>query len=330
MRHVVLGLLVLLQGTSAQAQSSWADKLFKSDLTHDFGNVPRGTQLYHRFKLNNIYKVPLEIETQVGCHCVTITAATSVIEPLQDGYIDIKMDTSKFPGPKRVKLYVTVRNGAQYQSMSTLEVSANSRTDVVLNPGQINFGVVSGGQTPTPQVIDVEYAGVLNWTVNEIVRSDAPIEATFKELYRRPGQVGYRVTVSLKPNAPAGALKQELFLKTNDPAVPLVPILVEGNIQGGGLSVYPSTIALGSLKVEETVTKRVMVRAGKDFRIVGVDGLGEGVTTEPLPAAAAQVQYLLIKCHPTKAGPLQKQLRIKTDLDPDTPATVKVEGTVEP
>jgi hypothetical protein len=329
MRYVVLALLTFILGsTTLRAQGSWAEKLFKDGkTTHDFGSVPRGTQLFHRFKLYNIYAVPLEITTRVGCHCVTVTPSTRVLQPKQEGYLDVYMDARRFTGPKTATIYFTV--GPQYISTAAIQVSANSRADVVLNPGQINFGVVQKGQKPQPQTLDVEYAGVLDWRVTEIASHSHPLEVTFAEQYRRPGQVGYRVTVSLKPDALSGALKCELFLKTNDPASPLVPMLVEATIQAS-LSVVPGNLNLGSLKLGESITKKVIVRGNKPFRLLTVEGAGEGVMTEPLPAVAAQTQVLLIKCQPEKVGSLKRQLKLKTDLDKESVVTVTVEGVVEP
>jgi hypothetical protein len=330
MKNRILALFAVTLGTaiaSGQANMQWHwEKFFKDGLTHDFGTVPRGTQLYYRFKAKNIYAVPLEVSARVGCTCVTLTPASQVLQPLQEGFLDVTMDTSRVVGYKSVNIYITV--GPEYVSSTTLRVSANSRTDVVVNPGQINFGVVPRGQAPAPQTIDIEYAGVLDWRVSEVVKHDAPLEVTFKELYRRPGQVGYQVAVGIKPDAPPGPFKHELFLKTNDPTSPLVPMLVEANIQAS-VSVAPNVVRMGNLKVGESVTKLVVVRASKPFRIVAVDGQSDGLVAE-LPTASAQVQVLKVKFQPEKPGELRRQLRIKTDLDQESAASVTIEGTVEP
>src|SRR5205807_1071802 len=102
------------------------------------------------------------------------------------------------------------------------------------------------GQTPT-QTLDVEYAGGLDWRVTELDAHKAPYTAHFKELYRQPGQVGYRVTITLKPDAPPGNQRHELYLKTNDPASPHVPILVEAMVQAS-LSVFPPAVKFGNPK----------------------------------------------------------------------------------
>ena len=65
MRGVVLAIsVVALLAPSARAQTTaWADKLFGGVTNHDFGVVARGTQLKYSFKMTNIYKEALEIQS---------------------------------------------------------------------------------------------------------------------------------------------------------------------------------------------------------------------------------------------------------------------------
>lgn len=327
MKNTVLALCVLAGSVSpAVAQHSWADKMFPEGTSHDFGSVPRGAQLFHRFKLTNIYAARLEIvQTRTSCGCVTLTPSTRVLEARQEAYVDIMMDARKFTGKKTVTIYLTV--GPQYISTATLQVSAFSRADVVFNPGQINFGVVPVGHTPT-QTIDVEYAGTLDWRVSEVIKHNAPLEVTLQELYRRRGQVGYRVTVTLKDDAPSGVFKQELFLKTNDASSPVVPVLVEATLQRP-LTVTPGSVTLGTVKAGVASTRRVIVRGSRPFRVTAVEGLDDEVTAE-LPKAAATNHVISLNILPAKPGELRKELRIKTDLGTDTPLTVAIQGTVDP
>ncbi len=337
MRNVVLllfGLMLgpaLAFGQTGQERWHW-EQFFKDGLTHDFGTVPKGTQLFYRLKMKNIYAVPLEVNARVGCTCVTVAPMAQVLQPRQDGYLDVNMDTSRLSGYKSVNIYVTAAGrdsaGQEYISSTTLRVSATSRTDVVVNPGQISFGVVPRGQATAPHTIDVEYAGVLDWRITDLVKFDAPLGVQVKELYRRPGQVGYQVAVVIKPDAPAGPFKHELLLKTNDPASPLVPILIEANIQAK-VSVAPSTWHFEPLKVGESATKLVMVRASKPFRIVAIEGQGDGLVVE-LPTTAATAQILQVKFQATKPGEMRRQLQIKTDLDQESTASVTIQGSVEP
>ncbi len=133
------------------------------------------------------------------------------------------------------------------------------------------------------------------------------------ELYRRPGQVGYRVKVTLKADAPVGAIKGDIFLRTNDPASPLLPVLMEATVQSN-ITVAPANVSLGTVKIGESLTRRVVVRGNKPFRVLQVEGLRDGITLDPAPSSmAATVQVVTFKCQFTKAGDFKQEVKIKTD-----------------
>jgi hypothetical protein len=332
MRTVVVALMLSAgQTLTAQAQNPaltgpWADKLFKGAISHDFGTVPRGAQLTHRFTLTNLYAVDLQIvniRSSCGCVTTTVTPASRLLKSKQTGFIDVLMDTRKFSGAKTIMIYVTV--GPEYTSTATLKVSAFSRGDVVLNPGEVNFGIVPKGLSVN-QVVDVEYAGVVPWQITEVVKHNAPLDVELTELYRHPGRVGYRLLFTLKANAPSGPLKREVQLKTNDKISPILPILVEATIQPS-LTVAPSVVAMDSLSRNETKMQRVVVRGNKPFQILAIEGLGDGITAV-VPKTLGTVHFVTIKCQPTKVGMLSKQLVIKTNLEDEATTTMTIEANV--
>lgn len=331
MRKVValFALALAAQAAPTQQPREWADKLFaESSLSHDFGNVPRGAVLSYHFTMTNIYAVPLTITgTRVSCGCVEAKPSKQVLQPKEKGSIDITMDARRFTGPKSVSIFVSV--GPQFTSTATLTVSANSRADVVFNPGEISFGVVSGGQTPS-QTIDVEYAGVLDWRVKGIAEYTAPLDITIKEIYREPGRVGYRLQVTLRASAPAGSLKHEIQLQTNDPASPLVPVFVEAVVQAP-LSVVPSVVKLPSVKVGQETTAKILVNGtgDKEFRITGIDGLPDGITAD-IPPNPARVHRITLICKRTQPGDFKGDLKVKTDLPGGASTNVAVEGSIAP
>jgi hypothetical protein len=336
MRKILLTLVVVaLAPRSAPAQTgAWADKIFLTgggQTSHDFGTVARGAQLVHSFPFTNIYTVPLEITNiRVTCGCVTATPSTRVLKPQEKAQLQIVMDSRRFSGPKSVTVYVTV--GPQYISTAAIRLTANARADVVLNPGQINFGVVRQGQTPT-QVLDVEYAGSFDWRVTEVVKSAAaPYDVKVEQLYRepargrQPGRAGYRLAVTLRGDAPAGAINQELILKTNEPGgSQFLTVPVEGNVQAS-LSVSPGAVNLGRVKVGAEAVQKVQVRGERPFRIVRVDGV-DGVVSAMVPAGEAQNHVVELRCRPKQAGDLRRQLIIRTDLDQSF-VTINLEAKV--
>jgi hypothetical protein len=282
MRKVVLTLLSVALAFSpvrAQGQDNvhWAEKLFDgfeqkgpTVLTKDFGTVARGGQLLDTFKMTNPYAVPLQILTEVECSCVTVTPKILVIEPKKHADLNISMDTSKFRDNKQVRITVTAigqhPSGAQFNSQAVLLARAHIRVDLTLNPGLINLGVTKSGQPSAPQGLDVSYAGAVDFRITEVVEHNAPVKVTYKELSRGPGpggfSVNYRVTAEVKEGASAGGFRQEVFLRTNDPAGPLLPIPVEGSVQAG-LSAVPNTLELGNMKLGEEKLQKVMVRGGR-------------------------------------------------------------------
>jgi hypothetical protein len=333
MRKLVLAMIVMLWFSSssfAQQSGAWADKLFAGETTHDFGVVPRGAQLKHSFQLTNIYKVPLDItDVRVSCGCVKADAAVKSLQPNESTTLNISMDARQFVGSKTVRVFVTV--GPKFISTATLTVSANARGDVAFAPTEIDFGNLSRGQTPI-KPIDVEYTGSLvDWRVIEIVKnSSAPFELKVEELPRvgnAPPRKGYRILATMKAEPATGSFKQEVVLKTNDPAAPVLTFNIVGNVQAG-LAVSPSPILVKDLKVGESQTKKVFIRASRPFRVTAIEGQGEGITVD-IPNRQDTTLVLTVNVAPTKAGDLRRQLMIRTDLD-DEATPLRIEATIEP
>jgi Protein of unknown function (DUF1573) len=332
MRKLVLALAALVTtspGLFAQ-QPAWANKLFGAETTHDFGVVARGAQLKYSFKMTNIYKEPLEItDLSVSCTCTKAEASVKVLQPNESAMLNVTMDARKFNGAKTVLVYVRV--GPKFVSTATLTVSANARGDVTFSPSELDFGNLQRGQTPS-KTFDVEYTGSLfDWRVTEIVKnSSAPFDLKVEEFPRvanGPVRKGYRLTATIKAEPSTGSFKQEVVLKTNDASAPVLTFNIVGNIQAG-LAVSPGSITVKELKVGETETKKVLVRAARPFKVISVDGQGDGITVD-VPNRQETTLVLTVHIQPTKTGDIRRQLLIRTDLD-DTATPLMVEATIEP
>jgi hypothetical protein len=254
-----------------------------------------------------------------------VSAERGSLAPHESTVIHVSMDARRFYGKKTQSFWVQF--GPKYIATVVLSVSANARPDIVCNPGLALFQSVPCGETPS-QTVDIDYAGQLDWQVTKVTTPEgAPFAATVKETCRRPGEVGYQVTVTLKSDAPVGTQRWELLLQTNDPSSPSLPVLVEATIQAP-LSVVPNPVALGTLKAGEEVSRRVLVRGSKAFRIVSVEMEDSDVTVD-FPGTPALVQVVTVKWKPVAAGDLKREIKIKTDLQ-TTPMIVAVDGVVVP
>ena len=114
-RKALLALIALASWTATAPAQGWAEKMFEGNLAHDFGTVPSGGLIVHRFPISNIYAVRMEITSiKASCGCVTATAGKRVLEPRERTYLEVKLDGRKFNGPKDYTVNVTV--GPEYIS----------------------------------------------------------------------------------------------------------------------------------------------------------------------------------------------------------------------
>jgi hypothetical protein len=287
---------------------------------HDFGTVPHGAQLLHRFPWRNTTSGRLEIsEIRVSCGCVTATPNPRILEPGQQGTLDVAIDCRRFVGAKTVTVQLLVSPGSR---PATLLVHANSRPDVVYNPGQFQFGVVAEG-TSAEQTVEVEYAGTHPWKIEGIAAASPHLEARFVESYRRTGQVGYRVTCQLKGTAPAGDFKATVQLKTNDPVNPVLPIIVEAQVRASVVAT-PNPINFGSVRVGQKVQRRCTIRSEQPFTITRAEGGGQ--VQAVFASTPANVQTLIVEWTPSEPGEMLAPLVIATSLEKHPILRVSMQG----
>ena len=323
--------LVMVGGLlGASPANNWPDTLF-SERSHDFGPVPRGGIVRHPFVLTNRLTVPIQIlNLRVSCGCTSGTASASVVQPGQTAIIEAQMDTRNFVGRKSTTLYVAVMAGGQESEIS-LGVSSLILSDVVLNPGAVDFGMVARGQSPS-QVLTIDRIGKPDWKVVKMVSASKVLNASLQETKRYNGEVGYRLNVSIKPDVSAGIVRDEIRLITNDPETPGIPILVTGQIQGD-LSATPSLLALGNVTSAAGVQGRYLVRASKPFAIAKIEGLGDGFDLKAADSTRKPLHVLNLTYNPalgTTRGDLVKRFRIVTDLPGEAPLDVTATLHVEP
>jgi hypothetical protein len=320
--------LLLAAGTAGAA--SWSDGLF-SESVHDFGPVPRGGKVRHDFVLTNRLAEPLTIvNVRASCGCTIGKANVALVPAGRQAVVEAEMDTRNFVGAKATTLFVSLVTAGGQEAEVRLGVNAMILSDVVLNPGSIDFGTAAKGQAPS-QVLTIDRIGAPNWRVQRMVSASRVLDARLVEARRSGESVGYLLTVSLKPDAPAGIVRDEIRLLTNDPETASIPIQVTALIRGD-LTASPSVLSMGRVSSSGTVQGRFLVRASKPFAIRAVDGEGDGFHVEPLEPGPRPVHVVTISYHPDEAkarGDLRHLFRVVTDLPGEAPldlsATLHVE-----
>jgi len=202
----------------------------------------------------------------------------------------------------------------------------------VMNPGQMDFGIVRRSDKMPPASLTLTYAGGRSdWEVTKMKTQSSKVKAELRELSRTAdGQINYTLTATLQPGVSNGYFKDEITLLTNDQSSPSIPISVVANIQSA-VAVTPSIINFGGLRPGQSVSKTIVVRSKEPFSITRLSPSQEDLQPaedEKGPRAVHQLK-LTLKA-PEQTGPHHATLTIETDIKDEPPALLKTFATVVP
>jgi hypothetical protein len=327
--RLAIGLAVALVVGRVGAQE-WAQKMF-SKLDHDFGTVARGADTVYKFEITNLYKQDMNVmgvRSSCGCTSPTVEGGP-IIKTHEKAYIAARFNTRTHVGQKGATLTVTF--GPPYYGEVQLHVHGNIRSDVVFNPGAVEFGDVSEGDGAQKRV-SVEYAGRSNWEIVDVLNDNDNFGVELVETARSPGRVSYTLDVKLKPGLPAGTLKDQLTVITNDSRSEnqRIPLIVSAQIRPE-FSVTPQLLVLGEMQPGQETTKKIVVRGREPFKIVDVkcnegdEDCFEFVTDQD----AKVIHFVEVKFRAgEEPGKLETPIRIVTDRGDNKAATFTASATV--
>jgi hypothetical protein len=301
---------VLLAAAGPVHASSWADGMF-DELSKDFGSVPHGTVAVHPFRLVNNTGSQVHIShVRVSCGCTSARAMQTLLAPGQETAILAHMDTRRFYNNKVVTIYVQFDH-PRFEEVR-LWVQANSRDDVAFTPENLNFGKIKRGSAATADVT-VTFLGSGLTRVVEAKCDSNYLHPNFKEIRRDGGEVVYQISATIRPDAPAGRWYSDVWVKTNNPAMPRLRVPLAIEIESP-LSISPTTVVLGQVKAGTESDRKVILRGVKPFRIMSVAGTDDQLRVRETNAEAKMVHVLTVTLHPNVPGQLNRILRVRTDL----------------
>ena len=306
---VLLCLAAWLVCISGAAASDWADKMFENQ-KHDFGTLARGVKAQHRFKLTNIYEEDVHISgVRSSCGCTLPEITKPELKTFESGEIVADFNTRAFMGFKSATL--TVSLDKPYPAEVQLHVNGFIRSDVVLEPGEIDFGTVDLGSAAEKKMT-VSYAGRHDWKLFDVKSANPHFECELFEVTRGGGKVGYELLVRLTKDAPAGYIKDQLILVTNDEHATELPIEVHGRV-AAALSVSPASLFMGVVQPGQKVTKQLVVRSRKPFRIVDIMCKDKSFDIETTGERKAVHLIPVVFTAGDRAGKIARQISITTD-----------------
>jgi len=317
LHKVVLAVVLVVAACCPAWSQQWAVKMFQNT-SHDFGSVARGAKAEYEFELQNIFLEEIHIAgVRASCGCTTPVIKTPTLKTYEKGAIQAIFNTGKFSGARGATLTVTIDK--PYYAEVQLQVKGYIRSDVVLNPGSVELGTIDHGNA-VEKTIAVNYAGRDDWGIVGVKSANPHLSAKIIETSRGGGQVSYNIEVRLDKNAPAGYVDDHLVLTTNDDSSSQVPVPVEGVVQAG-IVVSPASLFMGVVQPGQKVTKQLVIKGNKPFRIVSVKcddkDFQFDTSSEKTPKQLhlIPVTYVAGK----EPGKVSKSIYIETDLDEKAP-----------
>jgi len=297
-----------------------------SQLSHDFGPVARAAKVEHEFVLTNLYKEDVHIASvRSSCGCTTPQITQEWLRSREKSSIRATFNTRTFSGQRGARLTVTFDK--PFYAEVELQVRGYIRTDVVVNPGQVNLGTVDQGN-PAERTVTIDYAGRDDWKILAAQASSPLLKTNVQEVSRGSGRVAYKLSVRLAEDAPTGYLRDELILTTNDYRATRFPVVVEGRVVSS-LAISPSSVMLGILQPGQKVTKKIVVTGKQPFRVLDVrcDNRSfevSGVSDEAKTAHVIKVTFTA----GSKPGKVVEKVRITTDSAEHAVAELPAYGQV--
>lgn len=326
LRHLIalcatLGLL----STSAASGQEWAKKMF-SVTNHNFGTVARGSKTEYRFVFKNIYEEDVHVVgVRTSCGCTSPEVTKRDLKTHETSEIVATFNTRTFLGQHGATLTVTFDK--PYYAEVQLRVAGNIRGEVSFDPPFVDLGNVDLG-AGAERKVRVTRSGSAPWEIKDVRSANSHFEVMLSKPSRSASQTAYDLTLRLKPDAPAGYVKGQLLLVTDDPRAAQIPMDVEGRVIAA-VTVSPQLLELGTVQPGGTITKNVVVRANREFSITGIFCADGCLSCEPR-TTPAKVHILPITfAAGDLSGRIERTLQIKTDLGEGAVPSVTVQAVVE-
>jgi hypothetical protein len=266
MRILPISFLLLAALAATVHAQEWAEKMF-TVRSYNFGNIARGAKAEYAFELTNLYLEDVHIASvHVTCGCTTARIEKELLKTYEKGTIIAHINSDRFLGNQGSAITVTI-DKPQYAQVQ-LHVKVHIFSDVLLEPSSVSFGGVAQGNS-AERTIAVRYTGRGDWQIAEVRSGNPHLSGAVTETSREGGRVTYDLKAVLDKDAPAGYVREYLWLITNDPRTKEIPVPVEGQVQGA-IAVSPSSLFLGVVQPGQKVTKQLVVRGQKPFRIASI------------------------------------------------------------
>jgi hypothetical protein len=195
---------------------------------------------------------------------------------------------------------------------------------MAMDPETLAFGSVARGAAGAAKMsLSLRQP---QWAVQKITSGSDFVAPAVKELRRTATEVEYEISAQLRPGLPVGKWVTDVTLTTNSPIAPTItiPAIVEVT---PSLMVSPGEVTLGPTTAGNPSEQKLLVRGGQPFRIKEIQGTDGALSATSEMDEARPVHIITLKYEPKDPKPLNRKLRIITDLPSEGVAEVSVKAS---
>ncbi len=302
---------------------SWVADMFETT-SHDFGVVPRGADASYAFSLVNKYQEDVHIAAvRSSCGCTEPVVETPTLKTYEKGAILCRFNTRSFVGPRSA--VVTVVFDQPYYGEIQLLVRGTIRSDIVTEPGEINFGDVPLGTEKSTE-IRIAHAGSGDWRIEDVRSANQHLGVRLERNADPIGRTSYNMRVRLKDSAPAGPINDQIVLVTNETGYNLVTLPVRGTVVPP--LVMPQSIELGTVPGSAVLNKSLFIKGDAPFQIKAVECDDPRFEFDvPTGQRKAHVIRFVFRAG-DQPGAFLRTVTVTTDLDGGAQATTIIRGNI--
>ena len=312
-KTLFVAIYVVLAATPCHCQD-WAAKMFKTT-EHDFGTCARGSKAEFDFRFTNLYRDDVHIANAYSsCGCTSVSITQPTLKSWEEGSIHAVFNTPTFLGSRSATITVVIDKPMPAEVL--LNVRGVIRGDIVFEPASIEFGDINQG-IEIEKKVRVSHYGWGEWNITGITSSSTYLTGQVLNSSRQDGWTSVDLSVKLAKNAPVGYIQDQITLETSEGQSLQMPLEIAGRVVAN-LSVSPSTLFMGVVQPGKTVTKPLIVKGTRPFKVLSVTCDDKSFTFEAgQETKAVHVIPVTFAAGPT-VGKIIKSIRIATDLGQST------------
>lgn len=299
----------------------------------NLGVLPKGETGSADFEIRNEGDAELVIhEVRPACGC-TIASFDKTIAPGKAGKVHAELDSTNLHGPTQKT--VTVFTNDPATPTLTLTIQADVKPFLSAVPGYARFNFVRLEQDGTvTQTLWAEDGN--DFQVLEVQSPYPYMQVGFREAGENERDENgkgrqWKVDITLKRDAPVGALSDYVTIVTNHPKQRYVKLPVSGFVRPM-VAVTPEVADFRELKLgeEEMVTSMIVkTYATEPISLTGAESTVDHIKPEIVPVEEGRFYNLKLHISPDMPkGAFTGKIRIQTDSKKQPLVEVDLKGTI--